>query len=333
MYKTLTISILLIILSPQFVFAQEPFTVMSYNVENLFDTRKSGEWDDGEFQSDGARRWTNGRYYRKLQNIAKVISAAGEWDTPTIIGLCEVEGDSAVSDLLSRTPLRNMQYQFCTATTNDRRGITNALLYQRDKFRYISHHSHQIHFRKREKKSRNILHVCGQNTKLDTLDIFVCHFPSRYMGERESERDRIDAATHLRSLCDSLYDARNLCRIIIMGDFNDTPTNKSLSEILKAKRIKGNQTTGQEGLQLFNLFHNAKGSHKHQGKWQQIDHIIISEVLIKELQPQSVQTFSPKFILAKDNTFQGYRPMRTFHGFKHEGGFSDHLPLLASFTF
>jgi len=331
MHKTLTISILLTIISLSYVSAQENFRVMNYNVENLFDTRKSVDWNDSEFQPDGARRWTNGRYYRKLQNIAKVISAAGEWDTPSIIGLCEVEGDSAVSDLLNRTPLRSMQYRYCTATTNDRRGITNALLYQRDKFRYIAHQSYPIAFRNKDKKSRDILHVYGQNTRLDTLDVFVCHFPSRYMGERETEQDRLDAAAYLRQLCDSLHHTRTLCQIIIMGDFNDTPSNISLSEILKAQPIS--QVIEQKGLQLFNLFHNAKGSHKHHGKWLQIDHIIISETLIPYLQQQSVQTFAPEFLLINDKTWQGKRPKRTFYGFKHEGGYSDHLPLLSTFIF
>jgi hypothetical protein len=77
---------------------------MSYNVENLFDTQDDPEKDDTEFLPDGKRHWTESRYYHKLQQIAKVISAAGEWDTPALIGLCEIENDSVITHLLRRTP-------------------------------------------------------------------------------------------------------------------------------------------------------------------------------------------------------------------------------------
>ena len=70
--------------------AQQTFRVMSYNVENLFDTEDNPHKEDNDFLPDGNRHWTKGRYYHKLQQIAQVIAAAGEWDTPALVGLCEV---------------------------------------------------------------------------------------------------------------------------------------------------------------------------------------------------------------------------------------------------
>ena len=91
--------------------AQSPFRVMCYNVENLFDTADDPCKEDNEFLPDGNRYWTRGRYYHKLRQIAKTISAAGEWDTPALVGLCEVENDSVLHELTRRSPLRAEEYR------------------------------------------------------------------------------------------------------------------------------------------------------------------------------------------------------------------------------
>ena len=165
-----------------------PFRVMFYNVENFFDVIDNPETDDDEFTPEGLRHWHYGRYYHKLRQISKVITAAGEWDTPAIVGLCEIENDSILDHLTRRTPLRRQEYQYLSAETNDPRGTRVALLYQRDRFRYLHHESHSIRFsRKKHKETRHILHVAGLIAPSDTLDLFVIHFPSRYGGEKESE--------------------------------------------------------------------------------------------------------------------------------------------------
>lgn len=47
--------------------------------------------------------------------------------------------------------------------------------------------------------------------------------------------------------------------------------------------------------------------------------------------PGSARIFSPPFLLTKDKTWRGERPFRTYYGFKYEGGYSDHLPLIVDF--
>ena len=109
MTRTLTILICVLAFLSHPVNAQPGFRVMSYNVENLFDTEDNPDKNDNDFLPSGNHHWTRGRYYHKLQQIAKVISAAGEWDTPALIGLCEVENDSVLIHLLNRTPLKQQQ--------------------------------------------------------------------------------------------------------------------------------------------------------------------------------------------------------------------------------
>lgn len=332
MRETLTTFFLLFCIGSP-CFAQTDFRVMSYNVENLFDTEKSLVKNDSEFLPSGSRFWTMGRYYHKLRQIAKVISAAGEWDTPALIALCEVENDSAITALLNHTPLRKQDYRYCITTGEDERGINSALLYQRDKFRYLSHTEHRIPFRNPQYKSRNILHAAGEIINRDTLDVFVCHFPSRYGGEKETEQARADAAACLRMLSDSLYRIRTNCNILIMGDFNDVPQDKSLNKHLKAMPVPEAKDSLQQELTLYNLFYEAKGSHKYRDSWAQLDQIIISSALCRYFKPGSARVFSPSFLLTKDKTWKGRRPLRTYHGYKYEKGFSDHLPVLADFMF
>ncbi|MDR1918168.1 MAG: endonuclease [Tannerellaceae bacterium] len=313
---------------PAVQMGQIPFRVMSYNVENLFDTCDDPETDDNEFLPSSGRRWSPFRYKHKLRQIAQVISAVGEWDTPALVGLCEVENDSVLTHLVSRTPLRSQGYRYCLTQGSDGRGVNVALLYQRDKFRYIGHRSVEIRFKSAAMRpTRDILHVWGEISSGDTLDVLVCHFPSKYGGEKESEGRRWEAARRLRSLCDSLAQARLSPWQILMGDFNESPESDCMQLLVGASHL--------------NLFAGGKaastgGSQKYQGVWNQLDQIII---LRRMKHPQapirfvagSARTYAESFLLTDDKTWRGKRPLRTYHGFKYEAGYSDHLPVVADF--
>jgi endonuclease/exonuclease/phosphatase family metal-dependent hydrolase len=305
----------------------QAFRVMFYNVENLFDTEDDPHTLDNEFLPPGTRRWTPYRYYTHLKQTARVISAVGEWDTPALVGLCEIENDSAAIHLLTRTPLRMQRYRYCMTKGYDRRGINNALLYQPDKFRYLGHESGRIRFTNRRRGSRDILHVWGRVITGDTLDVFVCHFPSRSGGERETERDRLDAARHLRRMLDSLYQIRKTPNLLVMGDFNDEPTDRSIRTLIASARPE--QT-------LVHLFAdkatlNAGGSHKYQGEWAQLDQMMVSKSWKSYLKKGSPRIFNESFLMTEDKSKRGQRPKRSYYGFKYEGGFSDHLPIVADF--
>lgn len=314
---------------------QRGFRIMSYNAENLFDCRHDSGKNDTEYLPGGARHWTPGRYYHKLQQIAKVILAAGEWDTPALVGLCEVENDSVLIHLLTRTPLHSRRYRYRITDSPDVRGIDVALLYRRDRFAVIGSASYPVRFsRHKEKRSRDILHVWGKIASGDTLDVFVCHFPSRYGGEVASEPDRKDAASVLKAKTDSLFGTRADARIVIMGDFNDTPADKSVADVLKALPPAAPYVPAN----LYNLFYPSvalpcEGSHKYQGEWSRLDQFIVSGALLDtshsvHIVPDSPTLFAPAFLFTKDKTYRGMRPKRTYYGYKYEGGYSDHLPIL-----
>ena len=321
------------------VFGQINFKVMFYNTENFFDTIDEPGKNDNDFLPEGAMHWTIGRYLNKQNNIAKVITSAGEWDTPALVGLCEVENEKVIKDLTLYSPLRKMNYRYIITNSPDPRGINVALLYQREKFKYLYDKSYTIHFPHNvHKHTRDILHVTGQVSARDTLDVFVCHFPSRRGGEDESEPDRLYVASVLKSKCDSLMKIRKNACILIMGDFNDEPSNRSISQVLKAQPLS-KDTIRQNLYNLLSPFEKRKntGSYKYQGQWNMLDQIIVSGNLITgdrsiRVLPHTAAIFSRDFMLTDDKTYGGKRPKKTYNGRKHEGGYSDHLPVVVDFA-
>jgi len=321
------------------IFGQADFRVMFYNTENFFDTLDEPGKDDNDFLPDGAMHWTPGRYYNKLNNIAKVITSVGEWSTPALVGLCEVENEKVIKDLTLYSPLRKMNYRYILTNSPDPRGINVAFLYQREKFKYLYHKAYTIRFpHNLQKYTRDLLHVTGQVSSRDTLDVFVCHFPSRRAGEKESEDDRLYVASFLKAKSDSLMKVRKNAYVLIMGDFNDEPSNQSISSILKAQPIS--KDIARKNLyNLFSPFEKKKntGSYKYQGEWNMLDQIIVSGSLIEgnrtlRALPYTATIFYRDFLLVDDKSFGGKRPKRTYHGRKHEGGYSDHLPVFVDFS-
>ena len=158
-----------------FAYAQEPFRVMFYNVENLFDCRHDTLKNDYEFLADSPKGWMPARYHDKLAKIAKVIIATGEKNVPDLVELCEVENDHCLKDLTENSPLREAGYRYVMTDSPDERGIDVALLYQRGSFKLLDKSSIPVPYQEVERRpTRDILHVAGKVVSGDTLDVFVC---------------------------------------------------------------------------------------------------------------------------------------------------------------
>lgn len=314
--------------------SQSDFRILFYNVENLFDTVDDPEKNDDEFLPDGTMNWQPWKYWEKLRNISRVITAVGEMYSPAIVGLCEIENDSVIFDLTRRSPLRAQGYEYVVTNSPDERGIDVALLYQRHQFKLLEKNEYEIVFRnKSTRPTRNLLHAAGQVISGDTLDVFVCHWPSRSGGQRESEPARIDAAVLLRNKVDSLFAIREKANIVIMGDFNDHPNDKSLFQTLKARSLNYHRSDKE----LYNMFfHRVKeknfGTYFFQGRWEVLDQFIVSGNLLSEsnsvyIKGKEAHVFKRDFLLEEDSKFGIKRPYRTHLGPRYIGGFSDHLPV------
>ncbi|MFC2096143.1 hypothetical protein ACFLQ3_00415 [Bacteroidota bacterium] len=318
------------------LFAQQnsdSYKILFYNVENLFDTQDDSLTNDEEFLPEGERFWNKHKYYSKLNNIYKVIVAIGGWSPPAIIGLCEIENRKVINDLVNNTPLNKFEYQIIHEESPDRRGIDVGLLYRKELFKPISYEAIPVNFPNNpESKTRDILYVKGIAKKNDTLNIFINHWPSRWGGQLESEDRRLFVASVLKNKTDSIFKSNPESNIIITGDFNDYPDNKSISSILNASQsfdmIESNH--------LYNLSSSLTktsniGTHKYQGDWGVLDQFIVSGSILYIQNKvfttlNDIHIFNADFLLEPDEGYYGYKPKRTFVGYKYNGGFSDHLP-------
>ena len=319
------------------------FRVASYNVENLFDCRHDTLHDDYEFLPDATRHWTYSKYKKKLDNLARVITALGGWTPPALVALCEVENDSVLTDLTRYSALRNHDYRYILTHSDDLRGIDVALLYQRALFKPIHQQSLRVEKpRKNDRPTRDILYVSGLLLNGDTLDVLVGHFPSRRGGAKQSAPYREKAALCIKAVADSLFRIRKRAQILVMGDFNDYPHSRLVRETLQAELSPLSPTLPDER-KLYHLLARqaaeAKhtGSYKYQGAWQWLDHILVSGSLLLQDAPlhtseQRAGVFAPPFLLTEDPKYGGMQPFRTYYGMKYQGGYSDHLPMYAEFT-
>ena len=301
------------------------FRIAFYNVENLFDTFDDPAIRDDEFTPEGEKAWSYYRYKQKLNKLAKVIIAIGEWSPPEIVGLCEIENFQVLLDLISETPLKSYKYQIIHQNSRDDRGIDVALIYRSDRTAVFKHR--YISVTDDSWRTRDILHASLQVFEKDTINLFVNHWPSRYGGKEQTEYKRISVAEKLRSYLDSISANSNM-KIVVMGDFNDEPADKSILEVLGAKRI----TKITDAKELYNI--SSLGTHSSIGTivyseidpvWYLFDQFMVSGSLLindnVKIRNNKAYIFSADWLISRD------KPFRTYQGPIYKGGFSDHLPI------
>lgn len=300
--------------------------VAFWNMENFFDPFVDSTKVYNEFTEEGGQHWNYRRFHTKRNNMYKAILAFSENKPLAVFGIAEVENLFVLNMLFTQTPLKNHNYRIVHYEGDDRRGIDVALVYCIDKLQLI--YSEGIKLRNphnRKFRSRDILYVKLADRQGDTLHCFVNHWPSRYGGERETVNLRLLAANTLKHKVDSLVSASSaMPKIIIMGDFNDSPEDPSL------------QALTNDGM-LVNLFADTgklgfEGTLKHQYNWQIFDQIIVSKALINKrkglvYKTKSATIYHGDFLFVKDETYGGLKLFRTYIGPKYQGGYSDHLPV------
>jgi predicted extracellular nuclease len=303
------------------------YTVVSYNVENLFDTVDDPEIPDEEFLPESEKKWDDERYQKKLSDLARVISEVNPNELPEIIGLVEVENRSVLEDLVQTSALKDHGYAIIHEESPDFRGIDVALIYRKDAFKEIMHETLPVVFSDDpEFKTRDILHVTGQ-IRNKTVHIFVNHWPSRIGGDEKTEPKRVLAASVLRQRVDLLLALDPKAVIIILGDMNDEPTNKSLNETLGAK-------TPGSAAELVNLMipddTAGLGTYFYNGNWNMLDNLVVSGEMIAgkriKVENQKGFIFKNDWMIYTNKTGDK-TPNRSYVGSKYVGGVSDHFPV------
>lgn len=306
--------------------------LMFYNAENFFDTTNDPTVNDDEFTPEGKFHWTQSRYLAKRNNIFRVIAHVGEWDPPAIVALCEIENRSVLNDLIKNTPLTKYPYRIVHKDSPDQRGIDVSILYRNDYLKLVNEQFIRVRFGDNRKRTRDILYAVFRTLSGDTLHVFVNHWPSRSGGQRPSEPSRILAASLVRGKVDSIFGRNPAAKIIVTGDLNDGPLDKSVNRTLDALT----DTARAQSAALYNLTAykttEKTGTIKYQGKWSIFDQIIVSGGLLRGKPRTNVdlcRIFRADYLFEPDQRYSGIKPFRTYSGPKYLGGFSDHLPVYA----
>jgi endonuclease/exonuclease/phosphatase family metal-dependent hydrolase len=302
-----------------------------YNVENLFDTIDSPDTNDAEFLPESKLNWNTNKVNQKIKNLSKVLLSIDSQNPPALIGLCEVENREILSDLIQYSNLKKYNYQIIHKNSPDFRGIDVALLYRKGSYKPIKNEWMTIQFPFDSMyTTRDILYSKGKLNNGEVIHVFINHWTSRWSGQVITEAKRIYIAKLINAKTAQLLQQDPKANIIIMGDLNDNPTDKSLMEALAAK----NPETTIQAKSLYNLslskFNNGEGT-LFWKSWDLFDQVVVSGNLLAPENAVSVKgnthfIFKEEWMLFADKN-GNKRPSRTASRGKYYGGYSDHLPI------
>ena len=317
----------------------ETLKIATYNVENLFDLEKSG-YEYKEYIPYTKANWNERTYNIKLKNIAKVIKDIDA----DIIALQEIESLKALKDLRFTLKRIGLYYPYYKIANLKNTTVKVALL-SKIPFVYTTEIAVTSSY-----KYRNILEA---KFKLHNKALYL--LVNHWKSKAGPESMRIISAKKLQKRVQELGTNKN---IIALGDFNS-----DYEEYIKFKRKrKLNNTDGITGINhilgtinyknnsknttinrgdFYNLWYDEQNNTKrfsyiYRGKKEAMDSILITNALLDgqgiEYKTDSIHAFSPSYLFRKKSLNRWYikwtKPRR------HYGkGYSDHLPVIAEFTY
>lgn len=313
-------------------------TVAFYNLENLFDTINDPTKMDEKSPIMDMKEGTRAKaYWSKIDNMAKTISIIGKekaQTSPAIIGVCEIENKAVLEDLLANEHLKNKDYGIIHYEGPDSRSIDVALLYKKRYFKPMDSKAYELVLLGDGGKpyaTRDQLLVTGLLDD-EVIHIIVNHWPSRRGGEQKSRPSREKAAALNVKIIEDINKEYPNPKVIIMGDFNDDPTNSSIKNVLKAKGNKEDLKSGSIYNPMYDMFKRGLSTMGYRDNINLFDQILLTYPLITTTKDFSsfklfkANIFNPRYMTQKSGRYKGY-PYRSWSGANFTGGYSDHYPV------
>lgn len=301
-----------------------------YNLENLFDTIPNNpEGRDEEFTPNGSRQWNGQKYWSKIRNMAYCISEMKTKTTPygpAIIGVSEIENKSVLDDLVKDPQIAQWNLQVVHHDSPDSRGVDVGCLYNPKFFKLENVTNHTltgVSFRTRDQMCV-VGNLWGQR-----IAVIVNHWPSRLGGQEKSSPNREAAAALSKHIADSLWSIDPEIGVIVMGDLNDDPQDKSCAVVLGGKKnIKDADKHGFYN-PWWKKLDDGIGTLAYKSQWNLFDQIIISGNLATAPDDRwhfyRAEVLNKEFLRDTEGSRQGY-PLRTYSGGSFLNGYSDHFP-------
>lgn len=347
MKKAVYILALLLLCLPLCAQKRGDHVIGFYNVENLFDTVHDEDKNDYDYTPDGNYAWTQDKYHKKLDNIARVIKAMKKenrrWHA--VLGLAEVENDAVLRDLVERKDIAPAGFKYVHYESPDRRGIDVAMLYRPDEFKLLD--SGKIPFStvgtevpltisKEEQeafRTRDVLMVRG-TIDGEMFAFYVAHLPSRIGGKGGDLRGvGADIIWRHAMAMQKKYPG---IKIVVMGDMNDDPSDESMTRWLHG--CSSIAATGEQDFfsPMAKVHADGTGSLEYRGGWNLFDIIMVNSALAAapsgslhilpvDSKGHYGRVFSKAFMVQQSGQYKG-TPFRTFSHGAFIGGYSDHYP-------
>lgn len=308
------------------------FGVAFYNLENLFDTINNNGKYDLEFSPEGARQWNGDKYRSKLKNMSYAISQMTTSTTPmgpAIIGVSEIENKSVLDDLVKEESIKKWHLQVVHHDSPDRRGVDVGLLYNPRFFKVLNVTNSTLKVEGNPGfRSRDQMCVTGLLGG-EKVSVIVNHWPSRLGGQEASSHLREAAAALSKHIADSLLADDPNQGVIIMGDLNDDPMDKSVAQVVGAKKKQEDVQKGGFYNPWWSMLDKGIGTLAYKGQWNLFDQIIISSNFLgsnrNTLKYWKCEILNKDFLKTQEGDRKGY-PLRTFVGGAFTNGYSDHFP-------
>lgn len=292
--------------------AQKTERIAFYNVENLFDTI-NGPNNDEEFLPKGKKEWNSERYNTKIDHINQIICGL---KTPMLMGLCEIENKDVIEDII-RNNKKLKHYKPIHFNSLDARGIDVGLIYNTKKLTLLDKGLIRFNLPEQDTPTSRDILWAKLSYKNEVFYTMVNHWPSRRGGTEKSAPKRIKAATKAKGFIDSLLSIDINTKVILMGDLNDYPSNRSVTKLQEIMTSCITKESNQYG-----------GTNSYRGQWNILDHIMISngfQNMKLRIKPESGKIYSPDYLISE---YKGNKvPFRTYGGSKYLEGYSDHLPV------
>lgn len=304
-----------------------------YNLENLFDTIDDPNINDEEFLPNGGNQWNTEKYMSKLHNMAYAISTIGLDYTPdgvAVLGVSEIENRNVLEDLVMQPEIKDRNYQIVHYDSPDRRGVDVGLLYNPKYFKVTATKSYRTVVPDQpEFLTRDQLLVSGLFDG-EMMHFIVMHWPSRYGGEKRSLPGRVAAANLCRHITDSLLADDPNAKVIMMGDYNDYPTNKSITKYLRANGDRKHLKEGDYYNPMYELHQNGIGTNYYRDVPGVLDQTIMTQAFLpgdfSTYQFKHAKVHNKEFLKQHGGRYNGF-PFRTFGSGAWMGGYSDHFPV------
>ncbi|MDC9723103.1 MAG: endonuclease/exonuclease/phosphatase family protein [Urechidicola sp.] len=310
-------------------------TIAFYNLENLFDTIDNPLKKDEYSPILQLKTNKSEAYWSKIDNMSRVLSEIGKEKTgksAAVIGVCEIENSNVLDDILNTSYFKNQPYDYIHQESPDWWGIDVALIYNTTLFSPSDYKSFELkawNDKGYRVKTRSQLLVSGYLDN-ELIHLIINHWPSQRSGKDKTAYLRKKSAELTLSILNQIKLEESNSKIIIMGDFNDNPTDESIKKTLGAKPEKKKLKENDLYNPFENMFKKGMGSLGFRDNVNLFDQLILTSNLsinnYKNYQFYKAGIYNPTYLTTKQGRYKGY-PFRSFSNNQFTGGYSDHYPV------